>query len=97
VRSAYSLPMIKSAGEGLLSFMPPDIADTLNNTALAKDGEKTSSEPEAGQTDPGYKTNDSQQLDNLMESTGGTEQTPPAAQDNGNTTQQPATGQDNSQ
>ena len=32
-----------------------------------------------------------------MESTGGTEQTPPATQDNGNTTQQPATGQDNSQ
>ena len=97
VRNAYSLPMIKSAGEGLLSFMPPDIADTLNNTALAKDGEKTSAEPEAGQTDPGYKTNDSQQLDNLMESTGGNEQAPPAADDNGNTAQQPATGQDNSQ
>jgi hypothetical protein len=78
--------------------MPPDIADTLNNTALAKDGEKTSVEPEAGQTDPGYKSNDSQQLDNLMESTGGNEQAPPpATEDTGNTTQQPATGQDNSQ
>ena len=32
-----------------------------------------------------------------VESTGGTEQTPPAAEDNGNTTQQPAAGQDNSQ
>jgi len=83
VRSAYSLPMIKSAGEGLLSFMPPDIADTLNNTALATGGDKTSAEPEPGQTDPGYKSNDSQQLDNLMESTGGNEQPPPATQDNG--------------
>ena len=71
VRNAYSLPMIKSAGEGLLSFMPPDIADTLNNTALATGGDKTSAPADAGQTDPGYKSNDSQQLDNLMESTGG--------------------------
>ena len=36
VRNAYSLPMIKSAGEGLLSFMPPEIAETLSNTALQK-------------------------------------------------------------
>lgn len=79
VRNAYSLPMIKSAGEGLLSFMPPDIADTLNNTALAPEGEKTSAPPEAGQTDPGYKTNDSQQLDNLMQSTGGNDAQSPAS------------------
>ena len=44
---------------------------------------ETSAEPEPGQTDPGYKSNDSQQLDNLMESTGGNEQPPPATQDNG--------------
>ena len=91
VRSAYSLPMIKSAGEGLLSFMPPDIAETLNNTALAKGQEKTSAPPEAGQTDPGYKSNDSQQLDNLMESTGGgNDQQPPA---NGQGTGTQETGQ----
>ena len=83
VRTAYSLPMIKSAGEGLLSFMPPDIAETLNNTALAKDPNKTSAEPQPGQTDPGYKSNDSQQLDNLMQSTGGNDQQPPSGQDNG--------------
>ena len=83
VRSAYSLPMIKSAGEGLLSFMPPDIADTLNNTALATGGDKTSAPTDAGQTDPGYKTNDSQQLDNLMESTGGNDQQAPAGQTSG--------------
>lgn len=83
VRNAYSLPMIKSAGEGLLSFMPPDIADTLNNTALAKGSAKPTTEPQPGQTDPGYKTNDSQQLDNLMQSTGGNDQQPPSGQNSG--------------
>ena len=97
VRNAYSLPMIKSAGAGLLSFMPPDIADTLNNTALAKPAAKTTSGHQPGPTDPGYKSNDSQQLDNLMQSTGGNDQQPPAAQDNGSATQKPASGQDNSQ
>ena len=63
--------------------MPPDIADTLNNTALATGGDKTSAPADAGQTDPGYKTNDSQQLDNLMESTGGNDQQAPAGQTSG--------------
>jgi hypothetical protein len=69
--------------------MPPDIADTLNNTALATGGDKTSAEPGATPTDPGYKNNDSQQLDNLMESTGGNDEQPAAGQ--------PASGQDTGQ
>ena len=83
VRNAYSLPMIKSAGEGLLSFMPPDIAETLSNTALAdKPGAaeppKLPVLPEAG-----YQSNENQGLENLIQGTGGAEQ--------------PATGQGNSQ
>lgn len=83
VRNAYSLPMIKSAGEGLLSFMPPDIAETLSNTALAdKPGAaeppKLPDLPEAG-----YQSNENQSLENLIQGTGGAEQ--------------PATGQGNSQ
>ena len=83
VRNAYSLPMIKSAGEGLLSFMPPDIAETLSNTALAdKPGAaeppKLPDLPEAG-----YQSNENQGLENLIQGTGGAEQ--------------PATGQGNSQ
>ncbi|MCA3554042.1 CvpA family protein [Aestuariivirga sp.] len=101
VRNAYSLPMIKSAGEGLLAFMPPDIVDTINDTALATGGDKTPAPDDAAQTDPGYKSNDSQQLDNLMESTGGgNSPMPPASQDTtGNTRQPPQApgGQDNSQ
>jgi len=74
VKNAYSLPMIKSAGEALLSFMPPDIADTLNNTALLKNpaaSGKQSAEPQAGEPDSGYKSNDNQGLENLIQGTGG--------------------------
>ena len=74
VKNAYSLPMIKSAGEALLSFMPPDIADTLNNTALLKNpsaGGKQSAQPQAGEPDSGYKSNDNQGLENLIQGTGG--------------------------
>lgn len=94
VRNAYSLPMVKSAGEALLSFMPPDIAETLSNTALIKDPEQASGgsvapeapgAPEAPQPpeppESGYKTNDDQGLENLIQGTGGQEQQP--AQDNG--------------
>ena len=86
VRNAYSLPMIKSAGDGLLSFMPPDIAETLSNTALLKDPEQTTTDGGQAPQPPeppesGYKTNDDQGLENLIQGTGGQEQQP--AQDSG--------------
>lgn len=82
VRNAYSLPMIKSAGEGLLSFMPPDIAETLSNTALSSDpaappGPQAPEVPESG-----YQSNESQGLENLIQGTGGGEQQPAPGQDN---------------
>ena len=74
--------------------MPPDIAETLSNTALIKDPEQSSGgsvapeapgAPEAPQPpeppESGYKTNDDQGLENLIQGTGGQEQQP--AQDNG--------------
>jgi membrane protein required for colicin V production len=84
VRNAYSLPMIKSGGEWLLTFMPPDIADTLNNTALLKNqdaapaGEAPAEPPESG-----YKSNDNQGLENLIQGTGGAEQPPAGTQGTG--------------
>ncbi len=86
VRDAYSLPMVTSAGEGLLAFMPPDIAETLSSTALQApapggDAPATSAQPpEAPET--GYQTNESQRLENLIEGTGGAQQ-PPAQQGTG--------------
>ncbi len=83
VRNAYSLPMIKSAGEGLLSFMPPDIADTLSNTALLKNPAEETGEPQAPEPpESGYKSNDNQGLENLIQGTGGDEQQPASGQGN---------------
>jgi membrane protein required for colicin V production len=85
VRNAYSLPMIKSAGEWLLTFMPPDIADTLNNTALLKNQDAAPpDQPAAGEPpESGYKSNDNQGLENLIQGTGGAEQPPAGTQGTG--------------
>jgi membrane protein required for colicin V production len=75
VRDATSLPYLKSAGEILLSFMPPDIAETLSNTALQKNPETAPADGGAGaQQQPGYQSNETQGLDNLIEGTGGGQQ-----------------------
>jgi membrane protein required for colicin V production len=82
VRDARSLPYLKSAGSLLLSFMPPDIAETLSNTALQKNPEVAPAQGGAAQ--PGYQSNETQGLDNLIEGTGGNKGQ-----------QQPAFGQSN--
>jgi membrane protein required for colicin V production len=89
VRNAKSLPAIKYVGETLLSFMPPDIAETLTNTALMKNPDNTATKPgqataEPGKGQPGYQSTETQGLDNLIEGSG-------------NATQQPTFGQSNSQ
>ena len=82
VRNAYSLPMIKSAGEGLLSFMPPDIAETLSSTALQGDLPATGALEPPETPEGGYQNNESQGLENLIQGTGGDQQ-PEAGQGNG--------------
>ena len=69
VRSAFSLPMIKSTGEKLLALMPPEIAETLSNTALLKNQEAGKD----GQPEAGYQNNETQGLDNLIQGTGETQ------------------------
>ena len=83
VRNAYSLPMIKSAGEGIVSFMPPEIAETLSNTALLKNPEQSGEQQVPEQPEGGYKSNENQGLENLIEGTGGSEQQPASGQGNG--------------
>lgn len=82
VRNAYSLPMIKSAGEGIISFMPPEIAETLSNTALLKSPEQNTDQQVPEQPEGGYKSNENQGLENLIEGTGGSEQQPASGQGN---------------
>lgn len=84
VRNAFSLPMIKSTGETLLAFMPPEIADTLSNTALLRNPGQPETAGQPAVPEGGYKTNENQGLENLIQGTGGE-------------TQQPAFGQSNSQ
>ena len=87
VREAQSLPAIKFVGEKLLSLMPPDIAETLTNTALLKN----SGEAPAGETkaapESGYQNNETKGLDNLIQGTGGDQQ-PQFGQSSGESTGQ---------
>ncbi len=85
VRTAASLPLIKSTGETLLAFMPPEIADTLSNTALLKNPAQPDQSQQPEQPEGGYKSNENQGLENLIQGTGGDNQ------------QQPAFGQSNGQ
>jgi membrane protein required for colicin V production len=91
VKNARSLPMIQSMGEVILSLVPPDIAETLTNSSLV--GNQTpATPPPAAQTgsgetpaspeEEGYKKNESQGLDQLIQGTQGQQSSPPAdAQD----------------
>jgi len=78
---------IKSVGETLLGFMPPDIAETLNNTALMKNPDApagtTAPAPDAAKPQTGYQSGETQGLDNLIEGTGSTTQQPAFGQSTG--------------
>jgi membrane protein required for colicin V production len=84
VRTAFSLPMIKSTGETLLALMPDKIAEALSNAALLKNPDQPGSTDKQDAPENGYKTNENQGLENLIQGTG-------------SDTQQPAFGQSDSQ
>jgi membrane protein required for colicin V production len=79
VKNARSLPLLKEVGATILSFVPPDIAETLNNTALGNSSTqpqpKTDTQagdgaaPQPGEE--GYKSGETQGLDNLIQGTQG--------------------------
>ncbi len=75
VRNAMSLPAIKYVGETMLTFMPPDIAETLSNTALMRNPDNAATKPgqataAPGKGEPGYQSTETQGLDNLIEGSG---------------------------
>jgi membrane protein required for colicin V production len=70
VRNAHSLPYIKSVGNFILDFIPPDIAETLRNTAILSNPPAAGSQPPASGEAPqpgeeGYKSDDINGLDQL--------------------------------
>ena len=88
VRNAVRLPLIKTVGETLLGFMPPDIAQTLSNTALMKNPDSpvtTAGQPAAdpAKSESGYQPNEAQGLDNLLEGTCNATQQPTFGQSTG--------------
>lgn len=85
VKNAQTLPYIKSVGDLILGFVPPDIAETLRNTAILGNPEggttTTPKQDPAGAAQPGeegYKNDDINGLDQLNQglapSQGGTQQ-----------------------
>jgi len=78
VKNARSLPVIQSVGEVILSLVPPDIAETLTNAAITPMGGGSTSmtvQPDTDESAPpddeGYKKNDSQSMDQLIQGTQG--------------------------
>jgi membrane protein required for colicin V production len=87
VRNARSLPIIQSVGAVILDLVPPDIAETLTNSSILTDQAPVQQPPAvqtgSGETqatpgeEEGYKTNESQGLDQLIQGTQGGQPTPP--------------------
>jgi len=70
VRNAVTLPAIRTVSNTMLSYMPPDIAETLNNSGLIGN-QDTPSKPDATTPDSntGYQKGQTKGLDNLIEGT----------------------------
>jgi membrane protein required for colicin V production len=91
VKNARSLPVIQSVGEVILSLVPPDIAETLTNSSILTNQTPAQPQPQqppatqAGSSDTatppadeeGYKKNESQGLDQLIQGTQGQQSSPP--------------------
>ena len=89
VKNARSLPIIQSVGAVILDLVPPDIAETLTNSSILTNQTPTQPPPAVqtgGETQPspsdeeGYKKNESQGLDQLIQGTQGSQgnqNTPP--------------------
>ncbi len=72
VRNARSLRAIETVGEFVISFLPPDIAETLEGKTYLGNRDQTGSDAETGEPgDDSYKANQQRQIDQLIESTQG--------------------------
>jgi len=81
VREARSLPVIERIGDFVLAFMPAEIAETLKSKIAGSDAAEPPKPGGEGETDEGYKSNQTRVLDQLIESTQSGQQQQPPAQD----------------
>ncbi len=72
VRDATSRPAIERVGQFIISFLPPEIAETLEGkTYLGSRDQAGTDRERTEQGDDGYKANQQRQIDQLIESTQG--------------------------
>ena len=72
VRTARSLPVIETVGQFIISFLPPDIAETLEGKTYVGNQDAGSGSSTIEQSgEEGYKSNQQRQIDQLIEGTQG--------------------------
>ena len=69
VRNAVTLPAIRTVSNTMLAYMPPDIADTLNNSGLISNQDAPSKPGTTPDANTGYQKGQTKGLDNLIEGT----------------------------
>jgi membrane protein required for colicin V production len=69
VRNAVTLPAIRTVSNTMLSYMPPDIAETLSNSALIGNQDAPSKPAATTDSNTGYPKGQTKGLDNLIEGT----------------------------
>jgi membrane protein required for colicin V production len=69
VRNAVSLPIVRNVGNMLQTLMPPDIAQTLSNSALIGNPGVAVAKPGTAEAQPGYNAGQTKGLDNLVKGT----------------------------
>ncbi|QPC44681.1 CvpA family protein [Kaustia mangrovi] len=79
VSEARSLPVVEDTGKLIISFLPPDIADTLLGKTYMTNGTAAQAQPGSSSTtksdadsgaEDGYKTNERRGLDQLLDGSG---------------------------
>ncbi|MGI9464775.1 MAG: CvpA family protein, partial [Aestuariivirgaceae bacterium] len=72
VRDAATRPAIEQVGQFIISFLPPEIAETLEGKTYLGSRDQTGSGTEKSEPgDDGYKANQQRQIDQLIEGTQG--------------------------
>lgn len=71
VRNARLLPVVESVSGFVISFLPPEIAQTLRGNAASAGRSGSADGTAAGDEDVGYRSNQTRTLDQIIESTQG--------------------------
>ena len=82
IKNAATLPLIKYGRDGLFNVLPVEIQETLRQSSI-DEGLTPKTDGKQDQPAIGYKNNDNQGLENLIQGTGSDNQQPAFGQSNG--------------